>query len=83
MIPTIFTKWLKVLRKIVFDPYTWSKPERWTTLAGRTFRYRAASMGIALTKNEKRLLSYQDCHHGQRAFIIGNGPSLNQCDLTS
>jgi hypothetical protein len=30
----------------------------------------------------KRLRSYKDIHRGKRCFIIGNGPSLNQLDLT-
>jgi hypothetical protein len=30
----------------------------------------------------KRLRTYKDIHRGQRCFIIGNGPSLNQLDLT-
>ncbi|MEZ5928551.1 MAG: glycosyltransferase [Parvularculaceae bacterium] len=45
-------------------------------------RYIAASRGIALTGNEARILQYKDSGRGKRAFIIGNGPSLNQLDLT-
>jgi hypothetical protein len=30
----------------------------------------------------KRLRTYKDIHRGKRCFIIGNGPSLNQLDLT-
>ena len=37
---------------------------------------------MPVTLNEKRLLSFKDRHAGQRVFIIGNGPSLNQCDLS-
>ena len=29
-----------------------------------------------------RLASLKNVHKGQRAFIIGNGPSLKQTDLT-
>ena len=46
-----------------------------------SWRYRLAGIGIPLTQNEKRLLDYKNKHLGQRAFIIGNGPSLNNCDL--
>jgi hypothetical protein len=37
---------------------------------------------MPITLNEKRLLSFKGKHEGHRAFIIGNGPSLNQCDLS-
>lgn len=45
-------------------------------------RYGAASRGVPLTANERRLLGFRNKHVGARAFIIGNGPSLNECDLT-
>lgn len=48
----------------------------------RTLRYRSASIGIPITKNERIISHYHDLHKGKRAFIIGNGPSLNNCDLT-
>jgi hypothetical protein len=32
--------------------------------------------------NLKRLSAYENCHAGKRAFIIGNGPSLKQMDLS-
>jgi hypothetical protein len=47
----------------------------------QTLRYRLAGCGLPITANEKRLLSFKGKHRGKRAFIIGNGPSLNQCDL--
>jgi hypothetical protein len=40
-----------------------------------------AARGVFLRKNERRLASLRDAHKGQRCFIIGNGPSLNQLDL--
>jgi hypothetical protein len=48
----------------------------------RTLRYRLAGCGVPPTLNEKRLLGFKRQHKGQRAFVIGNGPSLNQCDLS-
>lgn len=51
------------------------------TMVWRTTRYRAASKGICLTRNEQRLSNYKNTHKGERVFIIGNGPSLNLCDL--
>ena len=47
-----------------------------------TLRYRLAGWGLPITPNEKQLLSFKGKHKGQRAFILGNGPSLNQCDLS-
>jgi hypothetical protein len=47
-----------------------------------TTRYRAAAFNIALTENEKQILSLKNAHQGKRAFLVGNGPSLNHCDLT-
>ena len=43
--------------------------------------YKLADIGLPITKNERRLLEYRDRHKGERAFVIGNGPSLNRCDL--
>jgi len=45
-------------------------------------RYVSASRKIPLTPNESRILSFQNKYAGKRAFIIGNGPSLNKIDLT-
>jgi hypothetical protein len=43
--------------------------------------FRLASHGLALRQNESKLLSLKDKHRGQRAFIIGGGPSLKQTDM--
>jgi hypothetical protein len=57
-----------------------STPEqRKAALVG--LRYEMAGRGISLTRNEAKLLALKDKHHGRRAFIIGNGPSLNQTDV--
>ena len=45
-------------------------------------RYRAAAQHLYLTGNERRLAALKDRHRGERCFILGNGPSLNDCDLT-
>ena len=47
----------------------------------RTLRYRALGLGLPLSANERRLAAFRNCHAGRRAFIIGNGPSLNALDL--
>ena len=62
-------------------PWNCPKPSL-ATLAWLTFRYRASGAGLPLTTNERRIGRYKDHHHGQRAFILCNGPSLNLCDLS-
>jgi hypothetical protein len=47
-----------------------------------SFRYRLAGKGILINENEKKLAALKNKHAGQRCFIIGNGPSLNNIDLT-
>lgn len=47
----------------------------------RKVRYKAASLGLPLTKNEKNILDWKDIYRGRRGFIIGNGPSLKNLDL--
>jgi len=60
----------------------WNCPKvSFATLVWRTARCRATSIGIFLTENERRIASYRDRHMDKRAFILGNGPSLNLCDL--
>jgi hypothetical protein len=38
-------------------------------------------LGIAVTRNERRLIRLRDIHRGRRAFVVGNGPSLAVPDL--
>lgn len=45
-------------------------------------RYASAARGVPLTTNERRIALHKDIYRGRRAFLIGNGPSLNQLDLT-
>lgn len=48
----------------------------------RKIRYVSAAHGFALAENEEKLAYYKNLHRGRRAFILGNGPSLNKCDLS-
>lgn len=48
----------------------------------QTYRYRKAAKGMPVIDNEKRLFEMNNQHYGKRCFIIGNGPSLNNLDLT-
>ena len=58
----------------------WNPTEK--ELKDLSFRYRMAADGFPMTENEKRILSWKDAYAGKRAFLIGNGPSLNKLDLT-
>jgi len=40
-----------------------------------------SAFGIPLNANDRRLAAFKDIHKGQRAFIIGTGPSLHINDL--
>ena len=64
------------------DYRTWTKERPVSKLLDEAKRYKSAAAGKPLTENESRLLSYKNKHVGERAFIIGNGPSLNKLDLT-
>ncbi len=52
------------------------------TKFARKIRYKAGSLGMPLTANESRILKWKDKYRGKRAFLIGNGPSLNHLDLS-
>lgn len=68
------------------DPFTTPYRKLWNP--SRTeqnllaFRYRMAASGHPLTENERRINSFYNAYRGHRAFLIGNGPSLNDCDLS-
>lgn len=54
------------------------------TVRGRINRaYQQVTWHFSLSgwRNYKALSQYQDIHRGERCFIIGNGPSLNETDL--
>lgn len=69
---------------LLIDRYSWSDHESLSffDLLLRTFRYKMAGLGLPMTRNEKRLKTFRNFHYGKRAFILGNGPSLNKCDLS-
>lgn len=46
-----------------------------------TLRRRLAQRGLYLTRNDRRLAGYRNRHAGERAFLLGNGPSVRQADL--
>jgi len=64
------------------DSHTSVRPTSILTRLCRTFRYMMAGRAIGFTKNERDLQRFRNRHFGERVFILGNGPSLNRCDLT-
>lgn len=44
-------------------------------------RARLAGMGLGLTANDRRMAHFRNIHAGQKAFVLGNGPSLRVSDL--
>lgn len=72
------------LSDVFVDGDSWSNQENLvlSNVLWRTLRYKMAGMDFPLTENEKRFLSLRNHHAGKRVFILGNGPSLNKCDLT-
>lgn len=60
------------------DTYNPSAPTKFL----RKLRYLSASRGVPIFPNEARILRHRNSGLGRRAFIIGNGPSLNLIDLT-
>jgi glycosyltransferase involved in cell wall biosynthesis len=76
-----YRKVLSKLRDSHIYPYKTYQPSLPLRIA-RTQFYRAASYGVPLRRNERRITAYKNCYAGRRAFLIGNGPSLNKLDLT-
>ena len=59
--------------KVITSPYWW-----WFNRA----RHQAATLfDRRLSRSQQELVRFKDLHRGQRCFIIGNGPSLNQTNL--
>ena len=77
---SLFSPLLDCIRDDYTIPHNCPKPS-FLTLLWRTARYRAAIFRFFFTKNERRISKYKNRHKGQRVFILGNGPSLNNCDL--
>ena len=64
----------KRIWRVLTSPYWW-----WYNRA----RHQVASLyDRRLAQSQQALSHYRNVHRGQRCFIIGNGPSLNQTDLS-
>ena len=45
-------------------------------------RYKLAARDRPQTENEERLCAFQDAYKGNEIWLLGNGPSLNELDLS-
>lgn len=75
----------RTIERVCVDSHL--QPRAWGPLPLRravwwSAKHRLAGNGLCLTNNERRLAALREKHKGQRCFILGNGPSLNRCDLS-
>lgn len=71
----------KELRQVVPQPLWDLARKGWYGLV-RAGQWPAARFHPWRVASRQRLQGYRGAHRGQRGFIIGNGPSLKQTDLT-
>jgi hypothetical protein len=73
---------LKSALKKVIPPKIWQPISRvywwWLNRGNHQLQWLFSSQR---GKSIRRLEKFRDCHHGERCFIIGNGPSLKRTDL--
>lgn len=73
------TKRSQVLKKLLIRD-----PEKPSSIESFLMRLSETPVCKGISKTERELLfSLKDKFRGERCFIIGNGPSLNKCDLTA
>jgi hypothetical protein len=71
----------RMIKKILPAPLAKTAAAAWDA-AGRAPDWPQAAFHPWRVDTRKRLAALRDNHHGQRCFIIGNGPSLRQTDLS-
>jgi hypothetical protein len=69
------------LKRITPQPI-WQAASQFRYALQRAAQWPAATFHPLRRASIQRLAAYQDCHTGERCFIIGNGPSLRQTDLS-
>ena len=77
-------KSVKALANRALDPqvYLPHQPAPFPRLITQRVRYSALGRGVALTSNDRRINSCRDMHKGERIWVIGNGPSIADTDLS-
>jgi hypothetical protein len=68
--------------KNIFPPAIWKPLSEARYALGRAAQYPAASWHPWRRASIRRLAALKDKYRGQRCFIIGNGPSLRQTDVS-
>ncbi len=78
------SSWQKKLSGALADRYINSAPQHKNPIRDvyLTQRYKLCSSGFPIHPNEVKLRQFGDKHKNDRCFIIGNGPSLNEMDLS-
>ena len=72
---------IKILKNITPAP-VWHAASDLRYAAGRAAQWPSATFHPWRRASNRRLAALKDIHAGQRCFIIGNGPSLKQTDLS-
>ena len=73
--------WFQGLKQIV-PPSLWGISRSGWYWVNRTTQWPSATFHPWRRASVHRLAAYKDLHHGKRCFIIGNGPSLRELDLS-
>ena len=74
--------WIKSRIKNMLPPGVQSRVSDWWQWLKRQSQRPSAVLHPWRRKSIKRLQRLQDIHEGKRCFVIGNGPSLNDMDLS-
>jgi hypothetical protein len=75
------TSWRQTLKKILPPAAVGAIRETWDSL-GRAKEWPQARLHPWRRDSVERLAGLKDLHRGERCFIIGNGPSLRNTDLS-
>jgi len=68
--------------KNLFPPAVWNSLSETRYALGRAAQYPAAMLHPWRQESIRRLAALKDKHRGERCFIIGNGPSLKNTDVS-
>lgn len=65
-----------------FNPtFLWARRQRVLPTLSTALRDGVRGLSIPLDSNDRKIRRLRNCHAGRRAFILGNGPSLQVADL--
>jgi hypothetical protein len=72
----------ETIKEILPDPIWNAASDRYWAWYNRDRHLLARIFSPEWMKNKQRLEAWRDRYKGQRCFIVGNGPSLQQTDLS-